>query len=117
MAIKFSEIFGIKSQQEKNPQDLPAIEGMELSTASADLYKKRRDDVCFFYFKEGATFAGVYTKSSTKSHCIIWNKSITSKKIKALFVNTKNANTFTGDQGLNGLNEVAKKLTDTRYAS
>ena len=43
MAIKFSEIFGIKSQQEKSPQDLPAIEGMELSTASADLYKKRRE--------------------------------------------------------------------------
>jgi glutamate N-acetyltransferase/amino-acid N-acetyltransferase len=28
-------------------------------------------------------------------------------------VNTKNANTFTGDQGLNSLNEIAKKLTDS----
>jgi glutamate N-acetyltransferase/amino-acid N-acetyltransferase len=28
-------------------------------------------------------------------------------------VNTKNANTFTGDQGINSLNEVAKKLIDS----
>ena len=117
MAIKFSEIFGIKSQQGKTTQDLPAIEGMELSTASADLYKKRRDDVCFFYFKEGATFAGVYTKSSTKSHCIVWNKSITSKKIKALFVNTKNANTLNGQQGYTAIKELAYLISRNKNIS
>ena len=117
MAIKFSEIFGIKSQQGKTTQDLPAIEGMELSTASADLYKKRRDDVCFFYFKEGATFGGVYTKSSTKSHCIVWNKSITSKKIKALFVNTKNANTLNGQQGYTAIKELAYLISRNKNIS
>ena len=76
MAIKFSEIFGIKSQQGKTTQDLPAIEGMELSTASANLYKKQRDDVCFFYFKERATFSDVFTNCSTKYHFIVWNKHI-----------------------------------------
>ena len=45
MAIKFSEIFGIKSQRDNGSQDLPVIEGMELSSASAGLYKKQRDDV------------------------------------------------------------------------
>jgi len=117
MAIKFSEIFGIKSQQGKTTQDLPAIEGMELSTASAGLYKKQRDDVCFFYFKEGATFAGVYTKSSTKSHCIAWNQSITSKKIKALFVNTKNANTLNGQQGYTAIKELAYLISRNKNIS
>jgi glutamate N-acetyltransferase/amino-acid N-acetyltransferase len=117
MAIKFSEIFGIKGQQGKATQDLPAIEGMELSTASAGLYKKQRDDVCFFYFKEGATFAGVYTKSSTKSHCIVWNKSITSKKIKALFVNTKNANTLNGQQGYTAIKELAYLISRNKNIS
>ena len=70
MAIKFSEIFGNKAQQDKTLQDLPVIEGMELSTGSANLYKKKRDVVCFFFFKEGAIFAGVYKKSSPQSHFI-----------------------------------------------
>ena len=117
MAIKFSEIFGIKSQRDNGSQDLPVIEGMELSSASAGLYKKQRDDVCFFYFKEGATFAGVYTKSSTKSHCIMWNKSITSKKIKALFVNTKNANTLNGQQGYTSIKELAYLISRNKNIS
>ena len=117
MAIKFSEIFGIKGQQGKTTQDLPVIEGMELSTASAGLYKKQRDDVCFFYFKEGANFAGVYTKSSTKSHCIVWNQSITSKKIKALFVNTKNANTLNGQQGYTAIKELAYLISRNKNIS
>jgi glutamate N-acetyltransferase/amino-acid N-acetyltransferase len=117
MAIKFSEIFGIKSQRDNGSQDLPIIEGMELSSASAGLYKKQRDDVCFFYFKEGATFAGVYTKSSTKSHCILWNKSITSKKIKALFVNTKNANTLNGQQGYTSIKELAYLISRNKNIS
>jgi len=117
MTIKFSEIFGIKRQQQNGNQDLPTIEGMELSTASAGLYKKQRDDVCFFYFKEGATFAGVYTKSSIKSHCILWNQGITSKKVKALFVNTKNANTLNGQHGYSSIKELAYLISRNKNIS
>ena len=118
MAISFEQIFGKKSEYKiKNFPELPNIEGLQLSWASADLYKKKRNDVCFFYFKDGASFAGVYTKSSAKSHCIIWNKKIRSTKIKSLFVNTKNANTLNGQQGYDSLNELAYLISRNKNIS
>ena len=119
MAIKFTEIFGNKNPgyKIKDFPELPSIEGMELSSASAELYKKKRNDICFFYFKDGATFAGVYTKSSTKSHCIEWNKSISSNKIKGLFVNTKNANTLNGQQGYDSIKELSYLISRNKNIS
>ncbi len=115
MAISFNQLFNKKSDYKiKDFPDLPKIEGLQLSWASADLYKKKRNDLCFFYFKDGATFAGVYTKSSAKSHCIIWNQKIKSKKIKALFVNTKNANTLNGQQGYDSLKEIAYLISRSK---
>ena len=35
-------------------QELQPIEGLEVSSISADLYGDGRDDLCLFYFKEGA---------------------------------------------------------------
>ena len=35
-------------------QELKQIEGLEISAVSADLYGTGRDDLCLFYFKEGA---------------------------------------------------------------
>jgi len=43
---------------------------------------------------------------------ITWNRENTKNNIKALVVNTKNANTFTGEQGSNSLDEVAKTLVE-----
>lgn len=119
MAIKFSEIFGNKNSRYRirDFPALPVIHGMELSSGSADLYKKKRNDICFFYFKEGAIFAGVYTKSSTTSHCIEWNKSISSKKIKGLFVNTKNANTLNGQQGFTCIEELSYLISRNKNIS
>ena len=93
-------------------QEVKHIEGLQVSAVSANLYKNEREDLSLFYFPEGANYAVAYTKNSIVSESIIWNRENTKTNIKALIVNTKNANTFTGDQGLNGLNEVAKKLVD-----
>ena len=93
-------------------QEVKHIEGLQVSAISANLYKNEREDLSLFYFPEGANYAVAYTKNSIVSESIIWNRENTKTNIKALIVNTKNANTFTGDQGLNGLNEVAKKLVD-----
>ena len=48
-----------------------------------------------FYFRGGANFASVYTQSKIISENIKWNINQKSKKIKALLINTKNANAFT----------------------
>ena len=44
-------------------QDLDHIDGISISTTSANLYNSKRDDLVMFYFREGANFASVYTHS------------------------------------------------------
>jgi len=92
-------------------QELQAIDGLELSAVSADLYGDGRDDLTLFYFKDGANFAAVYTTSKVTSASINWNLKVKRHFIKALMVNTKNANTFTGIKGAQGLKEVAQTLS------
>ena len=94
-------------------QEVKHIEGLQVAAISANLYKNGREDLSLFYFPEGANYAVAYTKNSIVSESITWNRENTKNNIKALVVNTKNANTFTGEQGLNSLNEVAKKLIDS----
>ena len=92
-------------------QELKHIEGLSISAVSADLYGDGRDDLTLFYFKDGAKYAALYTKSQIVSDSISWNLKAKSKFIKALLINTKNANTFTGKQGFQGLNELSKLLS------
>jgi len=92
-------------------QELHPIEGLELSAISADLYGDGRDDLSLFYFKEGANFAAVYTTSKITSASINWNLKIKRHFVKAIMVNTQNANTFTGIKGAQGLKEIAHALS------
>ncbi len=92
-------------------QELQPIGGLEISALSADLYGDGRDDLTLFYFKEGANFAGVYTTSKVTSASINWNLKIKRHFVKALMVNTKNANVFTGIKGAQGLKEIAQALS------
>jgi len=92
-------------------QELQPIEGMEMSSISADLYGDGRDDLSLFYFKEGANFAAIYTTSKVTSASINWNLKIKRHFVKGLLVNTKNANTFTGIKGAQGLKEIAQTLS------
>jgi len=92
-------------------QNLKQIEGLEMSSVSADLYGNGRDDLSLFYFSEGANYATVSTTSSIISETIAWNNSSHKKLVKALMVNTKNANTFTGKQGKESLDIIAKNLS------
>ena len=64
-----------------------------------------------FYFSDGANYASVTTTSSITSEFINWNNSSHKKIIKALLVNTKNANTFTGKQGKESIDILAKNLS------
>ena len=52
----------------------------------------------------------MYTANSIVSQTIEWNQK-SNKSFKALLVNTKNANTFTGDQGFESVDLVAKNLS------
>tara|TARA_Y100001970_G_scaffold32595_1_gene40461 strand:- start:1200 stop:2501 length:1302 start_codon:yes stop_codon:yes gene_type:complete len=92
-------------------QDLEHIDGVSISTTSANLYSKKRDDLVLFYFRNGANYASVYTQSKLVSENIKWNLKTNKKKIRALLVNTRNANAFTGKDGFKGLKILAEDLS------
>ena len=113
MVLNFTNLFGSKSKKSKlsDFQDLEHVDGVAISTTSANLYNLSRDDLVLFYFRDGANFASVYTQSTLISENIKWNKSLNNKKVKALLINTRNANAFTGKKGFQGLKEIADDLS------
>ena len=88
-------------------QDLDHLDGLSISSISANLYENNRDDLVMFYFRDGANFASVYTQSKVISENIKWNLNQKTKKIFSLLVNTRNANSFTGEQGYKSMQEIA----------
>ena len=92
-------------------QDLDHIDGIAISAISANLYKENRDDLVLFYFRDAANYASVYTQSKIISENIKWNQSIKSNSIKALLINTRNANSFTGKLGFKGIVQIAEELS------
>ena len=92
-------------------QDLDHLDGLGVSSASADLYNSKRDDLAMFYFRDGANFASVYTQSKILSENIKWNLSQKTQKIFSLVINTRNANSFTGEQGYKSMQHLAEVIS------
>tara|TARA_B100000963_G_scaffold356737_1_gene377478 strand:- start:1848 stop:3152 length:1305 start_codon:yes stop_codon:yes gene_type:complete len=113
MTINIKNFLNDKSKLSKMGefQSLKPIEGLEMSSISADLYNDGRDDLALFYFSKGANYATLYTSNSITSEFIPWNNNSHKKVIKGLLVNTKNANTFTGKQGKESIDILAKNLS------
>jgi len=113
MAINLKNFINSQSTKSKlnDFQDLEHIDGVSISTISANLYKIPRDDLVMFYFRDGANHASVYTQSKIVSENIKWNLNTNSKKIKSLVINTRNANAFTGPAGYKGLKELAEEIS------
>ena len=113
MAINIKNFLNVKNKLSKmrDFQDLDHIDGISISAITADLYGDGRDDITLFYFSEGAKYASVYTKSKIVSENIKFNLQLKNKLVKALFINTKNANTFTGKQGFESIKELSKYLS------
>ena len=105
MGININNFFKFQNKNSKigDFQDLEHLDGVSVSTISAGLYNLKRDDLVMFYFRDGANHASVFTQSKIVSENIKWNLSIKSKKIRALLINTRNANSFTGKEGYKGL--------------
>ena len=75
MGINLTNFLASKSQNRKMGQfqDLDHLDGLSVSSISADLYDYNRDDLAMFYFRDGANFASVYTRSKILSENIKWN--------------------------------------------
>ena len=114
MVFNINNFFDDRNRKSKiaDFQDLDHIDGVSISTVSANLYEQKRDDLVLFYFRNGASYASVYTQSKIVSENIKWNKKIKSKKLNALLVNTKNANVLTGSNGFIAIKELANELSN-----
>ena len=82
MAINFSNFFNSQNRKSKmgDFQDLEHVDGISISTVSANLYNNSRDDLVMFYFREGANYASVYTQSKIISENIKWNLNLKIKR-------------------------------------
>jgi glutamate N-acetyltransferase/amino-acid N-acetyltransferase len=86
--------------------ELKPVNGIEIGYAEAGIKKPNRKDVLLMKLAEGATVAGVFTKNRFCAAPVQVSKANLAavadggKPIRALVVNTGNANAATGEQGL-----------------
>lgn len=83
-----------------NIPDMAPVEGVRLATAQAGIRYKNRTDVLLAVFDKGTTVAGVFTRSKCPSAPVEWCRAkLKGGKVRALVVNSGNANAFTGKSG------------------
>ncbi len=98
--------------------DLFPVKGIELGYAQAGIRKANRKDVLVMKLAPTATVAGVFTTNRfcaapvqvCKAH--LENQRLAGQAIRALVVNTGNANAGTGDAGLTAANETCEALAE-----
>ena len=87
--------------------DLPAVDGLRLAAGHCGIDKHGKRDVMLAVVPDGGTVAGVLTRSLCPSAPVDWcRRALAGGRIRALVVNSANANAFTGAAG-----EVAVRAT------
>ena len=89
MTINLKNFLNDKSKLSKMGefQDLKPLDGLEVSSITADLYHNGRDDLALFYFSKGANYATLTTTNSITSEFIPWNNNSHKKIIKGFHFN------------------------------
>jgi glutamate N-acetyltransferase / amino-acid N-acetyltransferase len=94
-----------------DPAALHAVAGVELGTAMAGIKKENRRDLLVVRLAEGAQVAGVFTKNRyCAAPVIVCRKHLREGAVRALVVNTGNANAGTGPNGIQRALQVCKAL-------
>lgn len=80
---------------------LPPVAGMTASASRIGLYGGTRNDLLTVVFPDGASVAGAFTRSATRSADVEWCAThVKQGRARALVVNAGNSNAFTGPAGL-----------------
>jgi glutamate N-acetyltransferase/amino-acid N-acetyltransferase len=88
--------------------DMPSIAGLRLGATSCGIRDRRRLDLCLAAFEADAAVAGVFTRSSTPSAAVDWCRAcLPGGKVRAIVVNSGNANAFTGRAGAEAAAQTA----------
>jgi glutamate N-acetyltransferase / amino-acid N-acetyltransferase len=94
--------------------EMGAVAGVEISTASAGLYKHHRPDLALFRFHEGTACAGVFTTNKVTAAPVDAARAAlaaTGGEGRALLVNAGCANAFTGEAGAQAVERIAEALS------
>jgi glutamate N-acetyltransferase / amino-acid N-acetyltransferase len=80
--------------------ELPPIAGVRLAAYAAGVRYQGRDDLMLAELAPGSTIAGVLTRSQMPGQPVIWcRECLPGGKVRAIVVNSGNANVFTGRAG------------------
>jgi len=83
------------------PQEAAAVPGVSLASGAAAIKATGRDDVTLISLAPGTSVAGVFTRSSFRAApVLVAEQSLAAAGVRALLINSGNANAATGDQGL-----------------
>ena len=94
------------------PEDLLPVKGLALGVAEAGVRKANRKDLLVMRLADGATVAGVFTQNRFCAAPVILCKEhlALARPVRALVVNTGNANAGTGDDGLARARQACAEL-------
>jgi glutamate N-acetyltransferase/amino-acid N-acetyltransferase len=91
-----------------DPAQLLAVSGIELGTARAGIRKPDRRDLLVMRLAPGTAVAGVFTRNRFCAAPVVLAKAHLRQAVRALVVNTGNANAGTGRDGLTRALAVCK---------
>ena len=78
-----------------------AVPGVRVAASRAGIKHLERDDIALLVLSEGSTVCGVFTRSSFRAAPVrIAESRIAKGGIRALIINSGNANAATGDPGV-----------------
>ena len=94
-------------------EDLLPVKGVSLGIAEANIKKPNRKDLLVISLKEGARVAGVFTQNRFCAAPVIVAREHlhTGKPVRALVINTGNANAGTGEEGLLRTRHICAELS------
>ncbi|MFZ1426473.1 MAG: bifunctional glutamate N-acetyltransferase/amino-acid acetyltransferase ArgJ [Geminicoccaceae bacterium] len=80
--------------------ELPLVAGVRFAAVESGIRYRNRDDLLLIEVAPGSTVAGVFTRSTTAGHPVLWCREVLPHgQARAVIVNAGNANVFRGAEG------------------
>ena len=96
---------------------LPVIDGVRFAAVEAGVKYAGRLDVMLAEIAEGSAIAGTFTRSKTRAAPVLWCQENLAMGAQAggsaILVNSGNANAFTGNNGMSGVEVTAGAVAET----
>ena len=86
------------------------IKGMEFSGIASGI-KPSGLDLGLVYFREETNVLALYTNNKVKAAHILYDKKLDRKPVRAILVNSGNANACTGTDGVNDIKRIGEDLS------